>query len=374
MQTRVALLAAEAERPYTQTKPLTVTTAHLDDPGEGEVLVRILAAGICHSDLSVINGDRPRSLPMVLGHESVAEVVRVGPGVHDLSPGQRVVTVFVPSCGGCECCTSGRPALCEPALKVNSAGTLLSGATRLRNDDGPILHLLGVSCFAEHAVCHRRSLVPVDDAIEPAIQAVFGCAVLTGCGAVIHTGGAAVGDRVCIVGLGGVGLAALIGARAAGARQVIAVDANPRKEALAKQLGADAFVLATDPDAAAHVRDLTDGGAHLAAEFAGVMPALQLAVDVTRRGGRTVTAALPHPSDRLQLNVTQLVAEERTLLGSYVGSCVPTRDVPKFMAMYQAGRLPVDQLITHRLPLDEINLGMERLAAGEAVRQIVTFD
>ncbi len=375
MKTRIALLPQMGiPRPYDQTKPLAIVEAELDAPGPDEVVVKILAAGVCHSDLSVINGDRPRPTPLALGHEAVGEVVATGASVNDLKPGQRVAMVFVPSCGHCPCCAEGRPALCEPGLLHNTEGTLLSGAKRIQYQGEPILHHLGISCFSDFAVCHRRSLVPIDSTVAPDIQAVFGCAVLTGCGAVLNTARLHAGERVAIVGLGGVGLAALLGAIAGGARQVIAIDANPEKEALALTLGADHFVNARDLDAAEQVKSLTQGGVELAAEFAGVMPALDLAIEVTRRGGRTVTAALPNPSDRLSLAAARLVTEERALLGSYVGSCVPSRDIPNFIALHRRGRLPVEKMISHRLELSEINIAMERLATGQAVRQIVCFE
>jgi len=360
-------------RPYDQTAPIQIVDAQLEAPGPEEVLIRVLAAGVCHSDLSVINGDRPRPTPIALGHEGVGEVVSVGAMVGDLAPGDRVALVFVPSCGHCPTCAEGRPALCEPGLVVNSQGTLLSGAIRIHVEGEPILHHLGISCFADYAVCHRASLVKIPGDMDPVQQAVFGCAVLTGCGAVLNTAAMRMGEQVAIVGLGGVGLAALLGARAGGARTLIAVDANPAKGEVAMALGADHFVDARDPDAATIIRALSQGGVELAAEFAGVMPALELAIAATRRGGRTVTAALPNPNDRLSLAAATLVTEERALLGSYVGSSVPTRDIPNWMAMFRAGRLPVDRLISHQIALTELNVGMERLAAGQAIRQIVTF-
>ena len=375
MKTRVSLLSRMGiKRPYTETKPLEVVEADLAEPGTDEILVKILAAGVCHSDLSVINGDRPRPTPVALGHEAVGEVVKIGGGSSDLRSGQRVSMVFVPSCGHCGCCAEGRPALCEPGLVHNTNGSLLSGVKRISIDGEVINHHLGISCFADYAVCHRRSLVPIEDDLSPTVQAVFGCAVLTGCGAVLNTAKLHMGERVAIIGLGGVGLSALLGAHAGGARQIIAIDANPGKESLARELGADHFVNAGDPDAVEQVKMLSAGGVHLAAEFAGVMPALELAIEVTRRGGRTVTAALPNPSDRLSLAAARLVTEERTLMGSYVGSCVPSRDIPNFIALHRKGSLPVERMISHTLELTEINTAMERLAEGNAVRQIICFE
>ena len=375
MRTRISLLPHMGiPRPYRETQPIQIVEADLEPPGPDELLIKILAAGVCHSDLSVINGDRPRPTPVALGHEAVGEVVQTGPGSSDLKVGQRVSMVFVPSCGHCDCCAEGRPALCEPGLENNTNGRLLSGAKRISVNGEVVNHHLGISCFSDYAVCHRRSLVPIDSDFEPTIQAVFGCAVLTGCGAILNTARMHAGERVAIVGLGGVGLSALLGAHAGGARQIIAIDANPDKGELARELGADHFVDARDPEAVAQVKALSSGGVHLAAEFAGAMPALDLAIEVTRRGGRTVTAALPNPSDRLSVAAARLVVEERSLMGSYVGSCVPSRDIPNFIALHKKGLLPVERMISHTLELTEINTAMERLAEGQAVRQIVCFE
>src|SRR5690606_6960505 len=210
--------------PYAQTRPLQITEVELDPPGFGEVLIKIKVAGFCHSDLSVINGDRPRGVPMVLGHESSAEVVEVGPGVSDLQAGDHVVMVFVPSCGCCTPCMEGRPALCEPGAAANTQGTLLSGERRLHIGDEYLNHHIGVSCFADYAVVSRRSCVKVNVDISHREAALFGCAVLTGAGAVINRARLKVGDTAAVVGLGGVGLSALLAAVAGGARRVVAVD------------------------------------------------------------------------------------------------------------------------------------------------------
>jgi alcohol dehydrogenase len=358
-------------RPYARSKPLVVEEVELDPPGPGEVLIRVTAAGLCHSDLSVVNGDRPRPLPMVLGHEAAAVVEATGEGVDDLAPGDAVVVVFVPSCGHCLPCAEGRPALCEPAAKANAAGTLLSGARRLSKDGRPLNHHIGCSVFAERAVVSRRSLVPVDPDLPPDRAALFGCAVLTGVGAVLNTAGIRPGSTVAVVGLGGVGLNALLGARLAGARRIVAVDTLDARLALARQLGATDTFSAADPDCAAKVKEVTDGGVEAAIEAAGVVPALELAWAITRRGGVTVTAGLAHPERKLALPQVQIVAEERTLRGSYMGSCVPVRDIPRYVELFRAGRLPVDALLSEHLPLDAINEALDRLADGRSVRQIV---
>ena len=362
-----------ASRPYADSRPLSVETVTLDPPRRGEVLVAVKAAGLCHSDLSVINGDRPRPLPMALGHEAAGVVEALGEGVTDLQIGDHVVMVFMPSCGHCDPCAGGRPALCEPGAAANGKGELLEGGRRIKNGDGPVNHHLGCSAFAERAVVSRRSLVKIDPSLSFAEAALFGCAVLTGVGAVVNTAGVKAGQSVAVVGLGGVGLASVLGALASGAGPVVAVDLSEDKLALARSLGAVQTVSASDSDAVEQVRALTGGGVDVAFEFAGSARALDAAYRMTRRGGTTVTAGLPPPEAALAVNIVSLVAEERTLKGSYIGTCVPLRDVPRYIALYKAGRLPVDRLLSGVISLDEINEGFDRLQRGEVVRLVVAF-
>ena len=359
--------------PYATSRPLAVTSVELAPPGPGEVLIKVAAAGLCHSDLSVINGDRPRPMPMALGHEAAGIVQELGEGVADLRVGDHVVVVFVPSCGHCAPCAEGRPALCEPGAAANGAGTLLSGARRLTRNGIALNHHLGCSVFAEYATVSRRSLVRIDPDVPLDEAALFGCAVLTGVGAVVNTAQVRVGASVAVVGLGGVGLAALIGAQAAGARQIIAVDLSQPKLEQARALGATHTVDAGQADAPEQIRALSSGGVEFAFEFAGSIRALELAYRITRRGGSTITAGLPPPSATLSLPAVSLVAEERTLKGSYIGTCVPSRDIPRYMALYSQGRLPVNRLLTGRLTLDEINRGFDLLHEGKAIRQVVVF-
>src|SRR5262245_41040029 len=310
MRIRAAVLhEMGAAPPYTETRPLKIEELELDPPGDGEVLVRVAAAGLCHSDLSVINGDRPRPTPMALGHEAAGLVEEVGPGVFDLVRGDHVVMVFMPSCGHCLPCAEGRPALCEPGAAANGAGTLLSGARRLRLAGKPVHHHVGVSAFAERAVVSRRSLVKVDRDLPLDEAALFGCAVLTGVGAVVNTARVQPGSSVAVIGLGGVGLAALLGAIASGARQVVAIDLADDKLGFARQLGATDTFNARDADCAERARAATGGGVDFAFELAGSGKAMELAYKVTRRGGTTVTAGLPHPSTTIPLPLVNLVAE-----------------------------------------------------------------
>lgn len=376
MKMKAAVLHAMGkERPYNISKPLLIEEVELKKPQAGEVLVKIRAAGLCHSDLSVIDGNRPRQVPMVLGHEAAGEVVELGPDVKGLSVGDHVVFSFVPVCGHCKHCTTARPALCENGVAANNKGLLLGGESRLRNQQQEeIYHHMGVSGFAEYAVVSRQSIVVVDKTLPFDIAALFGCAVMTGVGAVINTAKIRLGETALITGLGGVGFSALLGALAAGASKVIVADVNKEKLQKALDLGAHIAIDTTEENALEKLRDLTDGGVDVGLEFAGVVPALEFTYNATARGGRTVTAGLPHPSKTMQLAPVKLVAEERTLQGSYIGSCIPSRDIPAFIALYQSGRLPVNKLMTHKLQLGEINEGFERLAKGEAIRQILTFD
>ncbi len=374
IQTRAAVLRAMgAARPYAESRPLAIETVTLDPPGAGEVLVAIKAAGLCHSDLSVINGDRPRPMPMALGHEAAGVVEAVGPGVEDLSPGDHVVMVFMPSCGHCQPCAGGRPALCEPGAAANGRGELLGGGTRLHGPEGDLHHHLGCSAFADQAVVSRRSLVKVPKDLPFEHAALFGCAVLTGVGAVVNTAQVRAGQSVAVVGLGGVGLASVLGALASGASPVVAVDLSEDKLALARSLGPVLTVNAADADAVEQVRTLTGGGADVVLEMAGSVRALEAAWKMTKRGGATVTAGLPPPEAALAVNVVNLVAEERTLKGSYIGTAIPSRDIPRYIQLFRDGRLPVDRLLTGTVRLEDINAAFDALHAGEAVRTVVTF-
>ena len=308
MKIRAAVLETiGAPQPFDKTRPLTIEELELDPPGDHEVLVQIRAAGLCHSDLSVIDGNRPRPVPMALGHEAAGVVKAVGAGVTDLSPGDHVVTVFVPSCGHCSPCAEGRPALCEPAAIANNAGTLVGGEHRLHRADGtPVNHHLGVSAFADHAVVSRHSLVRIDPDLPFHHAALFGCAVLTGVGAAINSADIKAGQTVAVIGLGGVGLNSVLGALVAGAGQVIAIDLDEDKLAMAKSLGASAGINAADEDCVSQVKALTNGGVDCAIEMAGSEKALELAYQVTRRGGTTVTGGLAHPDRKVSIQQVSL--------------------------------------------------------------------
>ena len=364
------------ERPYSKSNPLKIEEVELGKPGKEEVIVKIKAAGLCHSDLSVIDGNRPRQTPMVLGHEAAGIITELGENVKNFEIGDHVVFAFLPSCGHCEYCVSGRAALCNPGAAANNAGVLLNGDRKITNSEGEVYyHHLGVSGFAEYAVASIHSLVKIDKAYPFEIAALFGCAVMTGVGAVVHTANVTLGESVLVVGLGGVGLSAILGAKAAGASKIIAADVSQLKLEVAKEYGATHVINSGKEFALDELKnEITNGGVDKSVEFAGVMPALDFAFNATKKGGTTVTGALPNPNDRFSLNPLALVGQEKSLKGCYLGSCVPTIDIPNFLELYKNGNLPVDKLITHRLKLEEINEGFERLASGEAIRQVILFD
>jgi alcohol dehydrogenase len=337
------------------------------------VLVKTAAAGLCHSDLSIIAGERPRSMPMVLGHEAAGVIEAVGEGVHDLQKGDHVIMLFVPSCGVCDPCAEGRPVQCPTALKAAGNGTLITGAKRLSFKCEEVNHMVGVSAYAEYAVMARRGVLKIDKDLPLEMAALFGCAVMTGVGAAVNTAQVRPGQTVAVVGLGGVGLSALMGAVVAGAVRIIACDLDDRKLEFARTLGATDVINSGHPDAVAKLRDMTKGGVDHALEMVGAAKALEFAYAVTRSGGTTTTVGLPAPTATFVAPIGQMVVEERTVKGSYMGSCVPQRDVPRFVALYRAGKLPVEKLLSARIKFEDINEGFDRLARGDVIRQIIMF-
>ena len=356
--------------PFAQTRPLRLAEIDLAPPAREEVLVRIEAAGLCHSDLSVINGDRPRPMPMAIGHEAVGtiEAVGIGAAAH-LAVGDRVVLIFLPMCGHCRACMAGEGYMCANGAAANGAGAMLEGGMRLAECGHPVHHHLGASAFATHAVVDRRSVVRIPADIPAEIAALFGCAVLTGVGAVFNTAALRPGESVVVYGLGGVGQAALMGAIAGGAQPVVAVDPFAQKRALALELGA-AAVLAPEDGPEAIVAAL-GGRPDLVIETVGKAAVLAEAYALARRGGRIVTVGLPNPAEMLAIPAVSLVAEGKALIGSYMGSAIPARDIPRYIALWRAGRLPVERLLSSVSPLGEINALFDTLARGEAIRQVV---
>lgn len=348
-------------RPYAASQPIQVSDLDLAEPGPGELLVRIEAAGLCHSDLSVVDGNRVRPVPMLLGHEA-AGIVETGDT--DLPVGQRVVMTFLPRCGECPACATDGLTPCGPGSAANGAGTLMNGDIRLTRDGRPVFHHLGVSGFATYAVVDRRSVVPVPADVPATVASLLGCAVLTGGGAVLNVGTPRPGQTVAVVGLGGVGMAAALTALAHDDVRVIGVDQLPDKLAKARALGVHETYT---PEQAADLK------ADVVIEAAGHPAALETSIALTGPGGRTITVGLPRPDARISVSPLGFVAEGRSLIGSYLGSAVPARDIPRFVELWRAGRLPVEQLVSSTITLDQINTGMDELADGRAVRQIIEF-
>ncbi|MGA0598954.1 zinc-dependent alcohol dehydrogenase family protein [Enterovirga sp. CN4-39] len=374
MRSRSAILrSAPVQKPYGETRPLTIEEIEVDEPGRDEVLIKIAAAGLCHSDLSGINGDRPRPTPVALGHEASGVVAALGQGVDDLEVGDHVVMSFLPVCGHCAPCAEGRGQLCEPGHAANARGTLLSGARRIHCDGIELNHHSGVSAFGQYSVVSRRSVVKITKNVDLVEAALFGCAVMTGVGTVINTCQVRMGQSVAVIGLGGVGLSAVLGAAAAGAGRIVAIDLNAGKFATAKAVGATDTLLANDPDIVQEVKEITNGGVDHAIEMAGVPAAFDLAFQITRRGGTTATAGLSNPNTRFPIPPLPLVGEERTIKGSYMGSCIPSRDIPRFIELWRQGRLPVEKLMSGKGPLEEINEAFDKLDRGEVIRHLIVM-
>jgi alcohol dehydrogenase len=377
MKTRAAVIYNMGQPvPYANSKPLVIEEVEIESIGPGEVLVEVAGAGLCHSDLSVIDGSRPRFMPMILGHEASGIVREVGPSVQDLKPDDHVVFSFVPMCGRCVPCATGRPALCENGARANLACTLLSGHRRFRNAAGQeVNHHLGVSGFSQYTVVAQESLIKIDPAFPLKKAALFGCAIITGVGAVLNTAKVEPGTGVAIFGMGGVGLSAVLGSKLANAYPIIAVDVLESKLDLARKLGATHTINASakEIDPVAAIKDLTGGGAHYAFESVGSEQVLIQAYQATRRGGTTVTVGLPASNKQFTISALSLTLEERIVKGSFMGSAVPRRDIPRFIALHEAGLLPIDLLLSRTISLDEIKDGFDALSNGESVRQIIRF-
>ncbi len=366
MEIRGAVLRTiGAPRPYVTSAPLEVVGLELDEPRGTELLVEVEVASVCHSDLSVVDGSRSRPTPMLLGHEAAGKVLRVGSDVDDVAVGQRVVLTFLPRCGECPGCATDGLAPCVPGSASNSAGEMLAGGSRLSEQGQAVRHHLGVSGFATHAVVDRRSVVPVDDDVPPDVAALLGCAILTGGGAVLNAARPLPGSTLAIVGLGGVGMAALLTALALDDVTVVGVDTSETKRARALALGAS---LALSPEEA-----MATLRADRVIEAVGRGAAFELAVSCTAPGGTTVTVGLPAPDDTAVVSPLGLVAEGRTIVGSYLGSSVPARDLPVFVDLWRRGRLPVEQLISSTVPLSLVNQAMDRLADGSELRQLISL-
>jgi len=342
----------------------------LDPPRPGEVLVRIAAAGVCHSDWRFVSGDLTTPMPVVLGHEGAGVVEDVGPGVTRVRPGDHVVLLWRAGCGHGEYCSIGRPALCSASRAMRATGTLTDGTSRLRGSAGEVKHFLGVSCFAERAVVPEMNLLPIGVEVPLDIAALVGWAVMTGVGAVINTAAVRPGASALVVGAGGVGLSAVMGARLAGADPIIVSDLVPKKLELARELGAT-HVLDGQGDLVESVRDATGEGVDFAFECIGNSALLAQALKALRRGGTAVAVGLPRADAEASVNVVELVTQEKSLKGSIYGSTRHFADIPRLISLYRRGRLPIDRLLGRRYRLTEINDAYQAMLNGEFARAVV---
>lgn len=358
-------------KPYVESQPLRIEQVDLDGPGDGEVLVEIQAAGLCHSDLSQIAGLRKRTMPVVVGHEGAGIVREVGRGVTEVAPGDHAIMTLVAGCGHCRPCAKSRPALCDTVVASRAQGILGSGARRLSLNGSPVYHHSGLSVFAQYAVVMPNSLIKMDKDIPFEDAAIFGCAVLTGAGSVFNAARVQPGSSVAVIGLGGVGLNSIMASRIAGASQIIGIDLNPDKFALARQCGATDTVLANDPDAVKNIREMTNGGVDYAFEVVGVKPAFELALAITAKAGEVIGIGLGATDELYQYKHTALCTEDKVIRGALMGSSVPATEMPRFLDYYRQGLLPVGLLRSSQIKFDELNTALDLLDSGAAVRQIL---
>ena len=353
--------------------PLTVCELELAPPGPEEVLVRLRASGVCHSDWNAIDGTAETRCPAVLGHEGAGLVEAVGERVRRVRAGDHVALSWAPWCGECEECLRDLPQLCSTVWPAMAAGGLMDGTPRLSRDGEPVHHYSFLSTFAEACVVPERSCVPIPADVPFDVAALVGCAVSTGVGAVWRTAVVRPGDRVAVIGCGGVGLSALMAAVAAGAEPIVAVDVAPQKLEVARSFGAAEAVLwaGTPEDTAEAVREASGGGVDYAFEATGRAEAMEAAFLSTRARGAAVLIGIPRDDAVLSVQAKTIPRMERRVLGSIYGSTKPERDFPRTLALYREGRLPLDRLVSHRLPLGEVGRGFELMQSGDALRVVL---
>jgi Zn-dependent alcohol dehydrogenase len=356
---------------YRTGEALQVEDVALAAPHAGEVRVRVAAAGVCHSDYHVVSGDLPANLPIVLGHEGAGVVEEVGAGTTGLRPGDHVVLLFRAGCGRCEFCSRGRPALCPVMRAVASTGRMADGTSRLSRNGAELRHFMGLSCFAEQIVCDERAALRIPDDVPLPVAAVVGCAVMTGVGAVINTARIEPGSTVLVIGCGGVGLCAVMGAVVAGAARIVAADVNPSKLELATSFGATDVVDASTEDVVEAVQELTGGGVDYAFEVIGRPESVTQAVRSARVGGTAVAVGIAPDGTSAQVGLQDLVRQEKTLKGSIYGSTRPQTDFPRLFDLYRRGRLPLDRLVSREWPLDQVNEAYAALLAGTVARSVL---
>ena len=357
---------------YEYNSPLVVEEVDLDGPKADEVLVRIAAAGICRSDYHFMKGEATTTLPTVLGHEGAGIVEQVGQGVTRVKPGDPVILSFVPNCGLCHFCSTGRPNLCD--LHAATPGTMFDGTTRLHKGDQRITHFGKVACFATHPVVPESGCIPVPEALPLDRAALIGCCVTTGVGAAILNAQVEPGSTVAVVGCGGVGLNVIQGASLLNASKIIAVDIREGQLEFAMKFGATHSVNASHQDGVARVREITGGlGVDYSFEVYGSAETVETAYAMARKGGTVVVVGIAPLGEKAAIDPVSLVRDEKVLKGSYYGSAKCHVDMPKMVDLYLSGRLNLDDFITRRYKLEQINRAYEDLVQGEIGRGVVDF-
>lgn len=366
MQVRAAVLHA----PHT---PFVIETLTLNPPQAGEVLVQMRAAGVCHSDWHLVTGATQHPLPVVAGHEGSGMVVEVGPGVQRVRPGDHVALNWAPHCGDCFYCAHDQPSLCAAYVEPIWAGVMLDGSTRLQHAGRPVYHFSGLACFADYIVAPEVSCVPLAADIPFAVAALIGCAVTTGVGAALNTAGVRPGSSVAVLGVGGVGLSIVLGARLAGATTIIAVDRTPTKAALARQLGATHTRLSHEP-VVAEIRALTAGrGADYVFEAIGAPEVQEMALEAVRPGGMLVLAGIAPMGTTTRFPSALLTRQEKRVVGCYYGSANPLRDFPRYADFYRQGQLDLDRLVSRTYPLEHINAAYADMLTGDQARGVILW-
>lgn len=353
-------------------RPMEIEELEIAEPGPGEVLVRLGAGGACHSDLHVLNGEWAEARPIVLGHEGAGMIEALGAGVERLAVGDRVVLSWLPSCGVCRYCVSGRPQLCAAAPETVFQHLARDGTTRLRAGDEPIRSMLTVGSFGEFTVVPASGAIPLDDDVPFDRAAVVGCAVTTGFGAAVKTARVAAGDGVAVIGCGGVGLSILQGCAAQSAEPLIAVDTNPDKLEVATRFGATHTIDASQTDAVAAVQALT-GGVDFAFEAIGLKATIEQAIGMLGPGGAAVLVGMPPQGVKVEIDPNEVAGLEHRVLGCNYGSCNPPIDFPRILGLYRRGRIDLDSMITRRISLDQVNEAFEEMDAGEGIRSVVIY-
>lgn len=358
-------------KPYATSNAYVIEEVTLEGPGPDEVLVEIRAAGLCHSDLTTMEGQRPRPVPFVGGHEGAGVVREVGRDVTGLKPGDHVVMTIGGGCGRCRYCLAGRPQLCDAVTQNRTEGRLPNGAIKMSLNGKPIKHYFGISSFAQYAVTTPDCLVKLDPEVPWDVAAIMGCAVVTGVGAVMGTAKVRPGQTVAVFGLGGVGLNAVMAAKASGASQIIGIDLLESKFALARDLGCTSVFNAMDPDLVEKVRDLTNGGVDVSFEVSGAVPALTTANLITAKGSDVIIVGIPNKGATYQLDALTTIFTERSFRGSMLGSGIPQRDIPVYERLFLKGDLPFQRLMSAEFGFDKLNEGFDALDRGEEIRQIL---